>query len=426
MQVSSTAGVAVGRWVRLFAQSPSAVAPPALRRLLSEDASSNALDSVAADEQQQVEVEQAEVVIKLTAQQLGIEADDWDSLIDQLLEQIEKLPGKLRYLLQQVLSGGQQPGVEHNSKGGSGGKHRHGGSGRRGGSGRAGSGSGSDDQPGGDGNEGSNADEDSKPAKSSKHASKNASRKSSRKRSPKPSPTPAPKPSPTPTEPVSTDAADPTSGDDVSSPPSSGDAPILPRNGTAGACADSPSFLPLTESLREGCLDAEALGLTQPEEPPAANSTNSTSDGSGDKAPGLAAGGTLDAYLYGRQAGAASGTGERWSGWLLLVRLVVLLLRASGLNAPFTTAAAAAANLPHCCSVPPTRSALQQRTHPLCIQVRPCSLPGLPRTALPLTLDQLACCVSVATHDLLSDLLLLLQGDRCGQRLDRARAAPAV
>lgn len=314
LQVSSTAGITVGRWVRLFAQNPTAVAAPALRRLLS--AEPPAVDlSDAEDASEAIDVQkEVAVVVKLSAQQLGITADSWESLIDQLVGQFDDLPEQLRELLQTLRTGDLQDSDAEDEQDGKGHKHKHGSSGRRGGRSKA-----SGNAKGGSKGSSKNCDKGSgsgseTPTKPTGGDDRSTSGTSAEGSSPAiPSPSPA-----TPAD--NTNAAPPSNASD---PAGSGIAPIVPRNGTAEeACADAPDYLALTETLREGCLDAEALGLRQPEEPPmaAANSTNSTDDGSGDKAPGLAAGGTLDAYIYGRLAGAASGTCECLVGcWCLWV-----------------------------------------------------------------------------------------------------------
>ncbi len=347
LQVSSTAGITVGRWVRLFAQNPTAVAAPALRRLLSaEPPAVDLSDAEEASEAIDVQQEVA-VVVKLSAQQLGITADSWESLIDQLMDQIDDLPQQLRELLQELLSGDLQDSDATEDateqRGGKGHKHKHGSSGRRGGRGKGsgsggskgsskvcdkGKGSGKGGGKGGSKGSSSGSKTPTKPTGGDDRDTSGTGAQGSSPAMPPPSPA-------TPAD--NTDASPPSDASDTAGNET---APIVPRNGTAEeACADAPEYLALTETLREGCLDAEALGLSQPEEPPtaAANSTNSTGDGSGDKAPGLAAGGTLDAYIYGRLAGAASGTSEcsdgcwRWRvfsascagfGWLPLVLLL--------------------------------------------------------------------------------------------------------
>lgn len=323
MQVSSTAGITVGRWVRLFAQNPTAVAAPALRRLLFDDKeqAEGLIDSAAGAAGEEQPQQQIAVTLKLNAQQLGIEADSWDSLIEQLMDQIEDLPDQLRRLLQQLLSGSLLPETEE-TQGCKRHKHKHGSSGRKGGSGcGSGHGDGSSDvDSSGDNGDSGSSGTSQKPSgkkpngKKPNNPSKDKDRSSSgggTKGGSSPSLPPSPSPMPEPSAPGS--AAPPPPSEPIE-PPSSSNTTNAPRNGTAeDACADVPDYLTLTESLREGCLEAEALGLSQPEEPAAAagnNSTNATSDGSGDKAPGLAAGGTLDAYIYGRVAGAFSGTSE--------------------------------------------------------------------------------------------------------------------
>lgn len=259
LQVDTTSGIAVGRWVRLFAQEPTAVAPPALRRLLSEEEEA---------EEGQPEAEAAiEIQLSAAAELAGIEAGDVDSLVEAIDDALESasLPKKLRCWLERLLRG---KGTDEKSGRG----RRHGEHGRKRsseGSGGGGSGSGT----GGSGVSGS-ADEGGEPTTSARPAANIT-----------------------------------TAGSPAAITATNGTA-AAPANATAAPCADAPGYLALTETLREGCLDAQALGLGQPEEPAGTNSTNST-DGSGDRAPGLAAGGTLDAYVYGRVAGAMSGTGER-------------------------------------------------------------------------------------------------------------------
>lgn len=79
-----------------------------------------------------------------------------------------------------------------------------------------------------------------------------------------------------------------------------------------GKPAPGPRFRPLTLGMLEAKRDAEELGLGLPEGD--FDGEDEAADGSGGRAPALAAGGTLDAYIYGNNA-VDSGSSECvWRG----------------------------------------------------------------------------------------------------------------